>query len=149
MYYVVQDLGNTLRNTRQEKGMSQGELSRASGIATSNISLIESEKTLTPRKATLDALAKALRVDPETFYSEDDVMADRLDLLERRVDALDDLIDRVAEIEAMLTPSEARATLMQLAAVHGKDELMELLRAIDSEESTGASPSKATTPTPA
>ena len=145
MYYVVQDLGNTLRNTRTEKGMSQGELSRASGIATSNISLIESEKTLTPRKATLDALAKALRVEPETFYTEDDVMAERLDLLERRVNALDDLIDRVGEIEALLTPSEARTTLMQLAAVHGKEELMELLQAIGPGESTPASHDSATT----
>lgn len=153
MYYVVPNFGDKLRELRTKAGMTQGELSNLTGTAVSNLSLMENGKIERPRPETLNRIADALGVPSTELYSEEaNVMADmqtKLDLLERRVNALDDLIDRVEEIEAKLTPSEARTALMQLAATHGVDELKKMLQAIDSAESIEASREAATTPSKA
>lgn len=57
---------------REERGFSQNELARRSGVKQSVISDIESEKTANPRVETIRALAAVLGFDWTQFYVKKD-----------------------------------------------------------------------------
>lgn len=52
--------GNRLKEYREEKGLSQEQLSKASGVNRTIISYIETEKEIDTKLSTLTALSKAL-----------------------------------------------------------------------------------------
>jgi len=51
---------NILRETREEEGISQEELSKKSGVSRTTISELENDKTEVVTNTTLEKLAKAL-----------------------------------------------------------------------------------------
>ena len=52
-------IGETIRNARLKKGLSMGQLARASGMTTSYLSYIESEQRI-PSKKVLIKISKVL-----------------------------------------------------------------------------------------
>lgn len=56
---------NRLREIRQSKFMSQKDVAEKSGLTESTISLIENEITTRPNWITINALAKALDIEPQ------------------------------------------------------------------------------------
>lgn len=60
-----------LRELRQARGWSQGELSRRSGVRKATISTIETDKAKGISFAILEALADALGVDPALLIVRD------------------------------------------------------------------------------
>lgn len=63
--------GRRLRDVRERLLVTQAELSRRTGIAESNLSRIENGLQR-PRISTVRKIARALGVDPETFFTEGD-----------------------------------------------------------------------------
>ncbi len=63
-------IGSLLKRLREQKGVTQGQLSRDSGIDRAYISQIESGKTVSIRVDTAKALAKGLGVSPEVFFTD-------------------------------------------------------------------------------
>ncbi|MBZ5513649.1 MAG: helix-turn-helix domain-containing protein [Acidobacteriia bacterium] len=57
------DIGKRLRELREAKGLSQGDIERRSGLLRSYISRVEGGYTA-PSLATLEKFAKALEVEP-------------------------------------------------------------------------------------
>ncbi len=57
------DIGKRLRELREAKGLSQGEIERRSGLLRSYISRVEGGYT-TPSLSTLERFSKALEVEP-------------------------------------------------------------------------------------
>jgi len=62
-------VGNILRTIREERGLSQRELSRRAGISTNTVSLIERDEN-SPSVATLQSLASALNVRMSYFFDD-------------------------------------------------------------------------------
>lgn len=62
-------LGSRLRSIREERGYSQRELARLSGISTNAVSLIERDEN-SPSVATLQSLATALNVKMGYFFED-------------------------------------------------------------------------------
>ncbi len=62
-------LNERIRVERQRRGMTLAALSRKSGIAQSNLSLIENGKT-DPRWSTVERILVALGIDPSGFLAE-------------------------------------------------------------------------------
>ena len=60
------DIGKRLRELREAKGLSQGDIERRSGLLRSYISRVEGGYTV-PSLATLGKFAKALEVEPYQF----------------------------------------------------------------------------------
>jgi transcriptional regulator with XRE-family HTH domain len=63
------ELGDAIRKAREDKGLSQRQLGKASGVDYSNISRIENGERSAPDVATLQRLARTLDVDVEDFYA--------------------------------------------------------------------------------
>jgi transcriptional regulator with XRE-family HTH domain len=62
------DIGKRLRELREAKGLSQGDIEKRSGLLRSYISRVEGGYTA-PSLATLEKFAKALEVEPyQLFY---------------------------------------------------------------------------------
>ncbi|MBA2755680.1 MAG: helix-turn-helix transcriptional regulator [Chloroflexia bacterium] len=64
----VPSIGELLRAHREHRGMTQGQLADASGLATITISTIERGATVMPYPKTLLRLAKALDIDVTEFF---------------------------------------------------------------------------------
>jgi transcriptional regulator with XRE-family HTH domain len=64
-------LGKKLRTIREERGLSQRELSRRAGISTNAVSLIERDEN-SPSVSTLQSLASALNVKMSYFFDDRD-----------------------------------------------------------------------------
>ncbi len=62
-------LGEWIREERQRRGMTLVALSRKTGIAQPNLSLIETGRT-DPRWSTVERILEALGIDPSRFLSE-------------------------------------------------------------------------------
>lgn len=62
------ELGERLRQERQRRGMTLAVLSRKSGIAQPNLSLIENGKT-DPRWSTVERVLNALGIDPLEYLA--------------------------------------------------------------------------------
>ena len=65
------NLGESIRNIRQEKGLSQGEMQKRTGILRSYLSRVENGHTV-PSFATLQRLASAMEVNLADFFPGDD-----------------------------------------------------------------------------
>ncbi len=63
------ELGERLRQERRRRGMTLAVLSRKSGIAQPNLSLIENGKT-DPRWSTVERVLVALGIDPSAFLAD-------------------------------------------------------------------------------
>ena len=61
------DVGNRLRQLRQERGMSMRALARSSGLSTNALSMIERSRT-SPSVSTLYKIAEALEVPITAFF---------------------------------------------------------------------------------
>src|SRR5574337_1105026 len=61
------DIGKRLRELREAKGLSQGDIERRSGLLRSYISRVEGGYTA-PSLTTLDKFAKALEVEPYQLF---------------------------------------------------------------------------------
>lgn len=66
-------MGFKLREVREEKGMSQEELEKASGISRQTISSIENGKSTSVMSGTLIALARALDTTVDEIFFDDGV----------------------------------------------------------------------------
>ena len=62
-------LGQRIRRLRQEKGWTQGDLQRESGVSQVYISRLESGATESVRVDTFSQLAKALGVTMDNLYT--------------------------------------------------------------------------------
>jgi len=58
-----------LKNVREGRGMTQRQLSIASGITQLTISMIENGRTRNPSFRTIERLAQALSVSPEMIFT--------------------------------------------------------------------------------
>ncbi len=65
-------IGRIIHLMRREKGMRQSELALLTGLKQPNLSRIENG-LVSPRRNTLEKIAKALGVEVQTFYSESKV----------------------------------------------------------------------------
>ena len=65
------NLGESIRNIRQEKGLSQGEMQKRTGILRSYLSRVENGHTV-PSFATLQRLATAMEVNLADFFPGDE-----------------------------------------------------------------------------
>ena len=65
------NLGDAIRNIRQEKGLSQGEMQKRTGILRSYLSRVENGHTV-PSFATLQRLASAMEVSLADFFPGED-----------------------------------------------------------------------------
>ena len=65
------NLGESIRNMRREKGLSQGEMQKRTGILRSYLSRVENGHTV-PSFATLQRLATAMEVNLADFFPNDD-----------------------------------------------------------------------------
>lgn len=63
MAKISKKLGNNLKKIRLEKGMSQGDICRASGMDRGYISRVESGQK-NPTISNLEKIAKALKISP-------------------------------------------------------------------------------------
>jgi len=61
-------LGEVVKKYRIERGLSQRELAKLSGLSPSFISLLEKGRYKFTSQATLDKLARALRIKPQILY---------------------------------------------------------------------------------
>lgn len=59
---------NNLKNLRLEKGYTQKQLSRLSGVSTTCISDIETKKVINVKICTAKALARALKTSIEDIF---------------------------------------------------------------------------------
>ncbi len=66
-------MGFRLKNVREEKGMTQEELEKRSGVSRQTISAIENGKGGSVKTGTLIALAKALGVTLDAIFYPDAV----------------------------------------------------------------------------
>ena len=66
-------MGFRLKEVREEKGMSQEELEKASGISRQTISSIKNGKTTSVMSGTLVALARALGTTVDKIFFDDAV----------------------------------------------------------------------------
>jgi len=66
------NLGESIKNIRREKGLSQGEMQKRTGILRSYLSRVENGHTV-PSFATLQRLAAALDVSLADFFPSDGV----------------------------------------------------------------------------
>jgi transcriptional regulator with XRE-family HTH domain len=65
------NLGESIRNIRKEKNLSQGEMQKRTGILRSYLSRVENGHTV-PSFATLQRLASAMEVNLADFFPGDD-----------------------------------------------------------------------------
>jgi transcriptional regulator with XRE-family HTH domain len=68
---VLMNLGESIRQIRQAKGLSQGEMQKRTGILRSYLSRVENGHTV-PSFATLQRLASAMDVALADFFPRDD-----------------------------------------------------------------------------
>lgn len=64
MAKISKKLGNNLKKIRLEKGMSQGDICRASGMDRGYISRVEGGQK-NPTISNLEKIAKALKISPD------------------------------------------------------------------------------------
>ncbi len=64
------DIGSKIKTLRKERGLTQSELARRSGLAQSAISYIETEGKK-PNITTISLIAEALGVSPASFFNPD------------------------------------------------------------------------------
>ncbi|MDO8486221.1 MAG: helix-turn-helix transcriptional regulator [Candidatus Staskawiczbacteria bacterium] len=64
MAKISKKLGNNLKKIRLEKGMTQGDICRASGMDRGYISRVESGQK-NPTISNLEKIAKALKISPD------------------------------------------------------------------------------------
>lgn len=64
MAKISKKLGNNLKRIRLEKGMSQGDICRATGMDRGYISRVESGQK-NPTISNLEKIAKALKISPD------------------------------------------------------------------------------------
>ncbi len=64
MAKISKKLGNNLKKIRLEKGMSQGDICRATGMDRGYISRVESGQK-NPTISNLEKIAKALKISPD------------------------------------------------------------------------------------
>lgn len=62
------NVGEKIRSLRTEKGMSQDELSKASNVNRTTISMIENGKVDSVTTGTIEAIARALDVSVRIFF---------------------------------------------------------------------------------
>ncbi len=66
----VATIGEKLSRARRGEGLTQAELSEASGVAQSTIALIETGKRARPHPGTLKKLAKAMGLEPRDLLED-------------------------------------------------------------------------------
>lgn len=64
---MVKNYGQILKDIRQSKGLTLGEMTKRTGITNATISLIENEKVV-PRPATIKKLSEAYEMDYIELY---------------------------------------------------------------------------------
>jgi transcriptional regulator with XRE-family HTH domain len=67
--YLERLVINNIKRIRKEKGISQEKLAEACNTATSYIGLMEIYRNV-PKLSTIERIAKALNVDPLTFFKD-------------------------------------------------------------------------------
>jgi len=67
--YLERLVIDNIKQIRKEKGISQEKLAEACNTATSYIGLMETYKNV-PKLSTIERIAKALDVDPLTFFKD-------------------------------------------------------------------------------
>jgi len=106
------DIGKRLRELREAKGLSQGDIERRSGLLRSYISRVEGGYTA-PSLATLEKFAKALEVEPYQLMFEGEGRPSVPKVPEQA--AVSKSLKRLLKYyEAM--PSSSRALLLALAS---------------------------------
>jgi AcrR family transcriptional regulator/DNA-binding XRE family transcriptional regulator len=106
-------IGERLRATRLEKGLTQDDVARRAGFTNTYISKIERGAVALP-PSTLSRLGKALKVSPERFMVEQsDGVSGRGEIPERRKEILD------AAIALFSSRGYSRVSIRELAAQAG------------------------------
>lgn len=110
------DIGKRLRELREAKGMSQGDIERRSGLLRSYISRVEGGYTA-PSLATLEKFSKALEVEPYQLLFQGEGRPSALKMPEQTV--LSKPVKKlVKSFEGMSSPN--RKLLLTLAGKLGK-----------------------------
>jgi transcriptional regulator with XRE-family HTH domain len=110
------DIGKRLRELREAKGLSQGDIERRSGLLRSYISRVEGGYTA-PSLATLEKFAKALEVEPYQFLYRGEGRPVALKMPENL--GLSKPVKKLAKLFDSMSSSNRKA-LMMLAAKLGK-----------------------------
>ena len=100
MVYLERLVIDNIKRIRKEKGVSQEKLADACNTATSYIGLMEIYKNV-PKLSTIERIAKALDVDPLTFFKdqskipleqEKEIQKKKKSILSRIEKELDDIL---------------------------------------------------------
>lgn len=110
------DIGKRLRELREAKGLSQGDIERRSGLLRSYISQVEGGYTA-PSLATLEKFAKALEVEPYQLLYRGEGRPVALRMPEQA--GLSKPVKKLAKLFESMSSSNRKA-LMMLAAKLGK-----------------------------
>lgn len=135
-------LASRIRALRLARGLSQEQLSDAAGVVRQSISFIEQGENW-PNYSTLESLARALQVEPESFFSSDDPPVSGFERLPpasakvtRGLEQIARKLDRVrTTLDAILTPAESRLLIAarRVAALAGDDsEISRAARLLES-----------------
>jgi transcriptional regulator with XRE-family HTH domain len=124
-------LGTKLRALREERGLSQRELSTQAGISANAVSLIERDEN-SPSVATLQSLAQALGVKMSYFFEDDGpdkvllVRADRRPFLASKGTRIESIGERLRqqEMEPFLISLDPHAGSGERQVVHSGHELV-------------------------
>ncbi|MFB3923388.1 MAG: helix-turn-helix domain-containing protein [Terriglobia bacterium] len=110
------DIGKRLRELRESRGLSQGDIERRSGLLRSYISRVEGGYTA-PSLATLEKFAKALEVEPYQLLYKGEGRAVALKMPEHA--ALSKPAKKLVKLFDSMSSSNRKA-LMMLALKLGK-----------------------------
>jgi transcriptional regulator with XRE-family HTH domain len=115
-FHCSMDIGKRLRELREAKGLSQGDIERRSGLLRSYISRVEGGYTA-PSLATLEKFAKALEVEPYQLLFQGEGRPTALKMPEQV--ALSKPVKKLVKVfEGMSSPN--RKLLLTLAGKLGK-----------------------------
>lgn len=76
---ILKIIGTNLRNLREDRGLSQSELSEKSGISLTTVNEIESKQHRDIRISTLTALSNPLKVSVIEFFIDSDLKVSNSD----------------------------------------------------------------------
>jgi transcriptional regulator with XRE-family HTH domain len=124
-------LGKKLRSIREERGLSQRELSQLAGISTNAVSLIERDEN-SPSVSTLQSLASALQVRMSYFFDDHEptqvlhVKADRRPTIDSKGVQIEGLGSKLnyQEMEPFLVKLQPNSGIGERQVVHSGHELV-------------------------
>ena len=93
-------LADRLIHEREKKSYSQETLALKADVSPKTIKRIEEEKVDAPRRVTIRRIAEALEIDPDQLRPPEELEADQLNRIERKLDHLLDHFD-LAELEEL------------------------------------------------